>query len=105
MIFADDQRNAEFVGPVHERLSAGAQDGCQCLEAHGGEGLLADERIICWREIRSAMLVVHSTCPRICGTAVRREGLKNTPPASNQKGEWQLPNGAMKVCHLKPSRH
>jgi hypothetical protein len=43
-IIADDQRNAEFVGPPHERLSVGTQQGFQYLEANAGDRLLPDQR-------------------------------------------------------------
>jgi hypothetical protein len=41
---ADDQRNAEFGSPVHERFSVGAQDGCEQLEAYASDRLLTDQR-------------------------------------------------------------
>ncbi len=46
MIIADDQRNAELVGPAHERLPVGAQKGFQYLEAHAGDRLLPNQGII-----------------------------------------------------------
>ena len=46
MITADDQRNAEFVGPLHERRSVGTQHGFQYLEANAGGRLEPDQRIV-----------------------------------------------------------
>ena len=46
MITADDQRNAKFVGPVHERRSVGTQHGLQYPEANAGGRLEADQRIV-----------------------------------------------------------
>jgi hypothetical protein len=46
VMFTDDQRNAEFVSPAQEPLSAGTQHCFQCLEAKAGDWLFADQRIV-----------------------------------------------------------
>ena len=60
-IIVDDQRNAEFVRPVHEQVSVGAQYRCEWLDAYAGDRLLPDQRIVRWRELASAVIVAHST--------------------------------------------
>src|SRR5262245_14576974 len=51
MITADDQRNAEFVGPLNERRSVGTQHGFQYLEVNAGSRLEPDQR---WRVVKEA---------------------------------------------------
>jgi hypothetical protein len=42
----NDQRNAEFGGPLPDRLVIGAQELCKSLEADAGERLLPDQHIL-----------------------------------------------------------
>jgi hypothetical protein len=41
-IITDKERNAKFVSPTHERVSADAQYCFQCIEANAGDRLFPD---------------------------------------------------------------